>query len=217
LEGLAAAVIDRMLANGELPRTDSDRETLEKFMVLHIFRHPRMMALIRKTTTVNLGSLEGTHLGESLRDDFVVHAASFVSVLSNTKFAFVGDEEARWAKYRQQFQQFSWNLVRFHEDSLVVGHTLVCTSTVYAGEYRSYGVGLENSQRITVPLSPRAGLLLSRDGRVNRLRAEAFNRSTVGSATQFVAYGANWPQRAPSLFEDVDRLCKLRAVTDARP
>jgi hypothetical protein len=115
----------------------------------------------------------------------------------------VRDDESAHYKDRWNYivgaaLSFNWKVLRFSEDSLVLGDTTVCMSGVRPGEKPEYntawarhgiGVGWESVARVTMPLTPRLGLLLTREGRPDRLRASAFNRTTVFNAREFVLHG----------------------------
>lgn len=212
LEGEVASIVAAMEKTSKLPSRDHDRDLLERFMVLHLARHPHMTELMRSGTELDLGELHGTSTGKMLTQDFLVHAVSFTAVLGRPEHAFTGDEADRWTRYREEFARFSWSLVRYDAPSLVVGDKLVCLSGLAGtnrdnGPERQYSLfgsgGLSTCERITVPLYPHLGLLLSRGGKVSRLRAEAFNRTTVRNCRDFVAFSTRWPEQAKALHADV--------------
>ncbi|MCK2028070.1 hypothetical protein KZC56_17370 [Microbacterium sp. SSW1-47] len=155
---------------------------------------------------------------DAARRAFLAQAATFTADL-DAKFMPELHEEvkARWAEYRRVLDEFTWNVVRYEEPSLLLGDMLVCPSRLdpdRTHDQRQYGwqVGLMAAERITVALTPTTGLLLSRGDRVRRLIAETFNRSTIGAATMYVLFPGSWPSRNPTAFSNAVDLLGQRGA-----
>ncbi|MET3508810.1 hypothetical protein ABIC64_000230 [Plantibacter flavus] len=202
LEMRAAPIVRRLVSQGHAEVPEAEREILERLIVLHLQRHPVMMEFASSTVAAEQANLREHPLFERAHADYLSHAVSFAALLDDADFAYGGDEAKRWTRYRRELGQYRWSVVSFDRPSLVISDVWVCASrlTTQRGvPARAYGfVGIAEAERITVPLSPTAGLLLSRPGRT-RLRAESFNRTSIRSATDFIAHPPSWPNSAPDL------------------
>ncbi|WP_230674258.1 DUF4238 domain-containing protein [Rathayibacter sp. Leaf248] len=211
LEGEASAAI-RALLDSDSDVVPADlRPTLERFLVLHFFRHPehheRFKNEIRVEEAEKIAALGGDF--EQALSDTMVAAIAYAAVPNDTRTG--ADNPERWALYSNHFAKFTWRVVRYPKDSLVIGDRLVCTSgATGAGpnevsERASlYGfAGLAWCRRITVPLSPRVGLHLSLRRDAPPLNATLFNRTTVRNSRSFVAHAPDWSAREPELHRDV--------------
>jgi len=221
VESLAATVISELRAATTDTLTSEQREIMQRFLVLHLSRHPRMMKNIRESADVHLGPLEDSRHVAAMRQDLLAHAVSWVAYFGGPNHDLASNA-GRWERYRREFDQFSWNLVRFDKPSLIIGDTLVCTSAILpvssgATTDRAYNIGISVAERITVPLTPQLGLLLSRGGKLRTLSAIAFNRTTAGNALEFAAYATDWPDSSPDLYSSVDDDLQKRRRDRARP
>lgn len=209
LEGDTAVIASRII-RGSTTTVDPDTQrVLERFLVLHLMRHPAMMAHVHEGTAGEFVGFESLPNLDLLRRSMLAQAVSYPAALSGdeTNVGSLAIHPDRWAKYRAAFAPFTWNIVRYERPSLVLGDVLVGTSQLYPDSQRNerlYGmnaIGISEAERITVALSPRAGLLLSRGDRVRRLRAEAFNRSTIACATEWLIHPSDWATVSPDLHE----------------
>jgi hypothetical protein len=114
----------------------------------------------------------------------------------------------RWNHIVSLLWQFDWRLLRYRPGSLIISDTTVCLSGTAPGQSPQYneawarhgiGVGFETCARITMPLTPELGLLLTRNGKRARLAAERFNRTTIYNSREFVAHAPDWPHGRPRL------------------
>lgn len=108
---------------------------------------------------------------------------------------------------------FVWSLCRFRDDSLVLGDQTLCLWGVRPGGTQTIseawarhgiGIGWADVGRVTVPLAPRLGLLLTRHGAPTRSTAPAFNRATVYNARRFVAHTPTWGEGRAGLRKAFD-------------
>lgn len=223
IEGPTDAIIKRMATESALEVSAPDRETLAFFIALQWSRSRHLLGLVRK------------HMTEQLDDDMSVNvdaeaiSSSTLRVVLFPLFrawAFRNDDSVRlkekWHSIVWSVMGMEWQLIRFAEPALVVSDTLVCLSGVAEGETydapketwleHGVGVGFQNCARITVPLSPHIGLLLTRkpegdqltlwgDRETEKIPAEDFNRYTIYNSREFVAYAPNWPQECPELYD----------------
>lgn len=202
LEQRAAPIIRRLISQGHTDIRDPERETLERLIVLHLQRHPVMMQYASSTVADEQAHLREHPLFERARADYLSHAVSFAALLDDPTYAYGGNESERWTRYRREFAQYRWTVISFDRPSLVISDTWVCASrlTTHGGvPARAFGfVGIADAERVTIPLNPTTGLLLSRPGRT-WLRAESFNRTSIRSGTDFIAHPPSWPTSAPDL------------------
>ncbi|MFH6680939.1 DUF4238 domain-containing protein [Clavibacter michiganensis] len=218
VENRAAPLVQRLIAGDCSLLEGPEREVLEKLLILHHQRHPAMMEQVSRAVAPEFQRFEGIPGMEGVRRALLAQAVTFTADLDAKFIPEIRREvEARWAQYRGVFDAFTWNLVTFPEPSLVLGDMLVCPSRLARtrrADERQYGngVGLQTAERVTVALSPTTGLLLSRGDRVRRLVPEAFNRSTIGSATSYVIFPRSWPSRNPVVFKSAADLLQRRGA-----
>jgi hypothetical protein len=129
----------------------------------------------------------------------LIHLLEAWSVRNDTS---VGPKD-QWNHIVSMLGQFKWDPLRYRSSSLVVGDTTVCLYGTAQGQTsqindawarHGIGVGFETCARITMPLTPQLGLLLTRDGKPARLGAERFNQATVYESREFVAHSPDWPE-----------------------
>ena len=219
LEGDAAVVASRIIS-GILTAVDPESQgVLERFLTLHLMRHPVMMAHVHAGTATAFAGYETLPNLDALRRALLAQAVSYAAALNGdeTNAGTAAVHPERWEKYRAAFAPYTWNILRYDRPSLVLGDVLVCTSQLHPKrqfDERLYGmgaVGIGEAERITIALSPTVGLLLSRDNRVSRLRAEAFNRSTIGCATDWIVHPENWASASPDLHAHAHEMIERRA------
>lgn len=208
VEKKAAPLVRRLADGDDDVLAGPERETLEKLLILHHQRHPVMMAHIYSGTAPEFERYGHVPGMDAARRAFLAQAVTFTADLDAKFIPEIHEQiKARWAEYRKVLNEFTWNVVRYEEPSLLLGDMLVCPSRLLPGrthDERQYGwgVGLLAAERVTVALTPTTGLLLSRGDRVQRLIPEAFNRSTIGAATEYVLFPGSWPTRNPRAFPD---------------
>ncbi|PPF62148.1 hypothetical protein C5C18_06705 [Rathayibacter tritici] len=211
LESEASAAV-RVLLDSDSDAVPTDlRPTLERFLVLHFFRHPehheRFKNEIRVEEAEKIAALGGDF--EETLSDMMVAAIAYAAVPHDIRTG--ADNPERWALYSNRFAKFTWRVARYPTDSLVIGDRLVCTSgatgagpNAVSERASLYGfAGLAWCRRVTVPLSPRVGLHLSLRRDAPPLSAALFNRTTVRNSRSFVAYAPDWSIREPELYQDV--------------
>ena len=219
LEHLAAEVIAGWAHDSTASVKASEIEIIERFIVLHMFRRPSFMSATNETVDIDMGPLAGTEAGYQIRRDMMIAAVSFPALLGAPHKYLVGNESERWAEYRAQFARYEWSLQRYSEPSLIVGDSLV---SMYGDKdadpsseqwRRSYfgGGGLASALRVSLPLTPTLGLLLSRGGELKRLRAETLNRSTIFHADEMLMHHPRFQQNAPVAHRNMVALIDARA------
>lgn len=222
VEDKAAPLVARLDAGDDSVLMGSEREILEKLLILHHQRHPAMMKHVYDGTAPEFERYAHVPGIDEARLAFLAQAATFTADL-DAKFIpeMHEDVKTRWAQYRRVLDEFTWNVVRYKEPSLLLGDMLVCPSRLHPDrtrDERQYGwqVGLMTAERVTVALTPTTGLLLSRGDRVRRLIPEAFNRSTIGAATRYVLFPGSWPSRNPRAFSNAADLLAQRGANVPR-
>ena len=211
LESEVASIVRDIESREGSAVLNEERRLLQHFIVMHAFRHPTLGKGVQEDMDAELGDvrIDPEWLAALTRN-------VFVESLGYPALAFSGDhvsaaEGHRWDVYETEFKDFEWTVQRFSRPSLVIGDRLVCYSgqgpratRVLSHAAADAGIeGLGTCRRITVPLSPHSGLLLSRRGYVKRLRAEHFNRTTVRNSRSFIAYAPAWETSEADLFSSV--------------
>ncbi|WP_181137171.1 DUF4238 domain-containing protein [Rathayibacter tritici] len=193
VEAPAAAAIRAVIESDAEEVPGELRPILSRFLALHVFRHPVISATVQRDVereqSVNLTAPDAH---EGALKDIMVEAMSSPT----------GKDPGPAVRV---LEQLAWAAVRFDSEALVIGDRLACTSGLapqgaWASVSRaaSYGVvGLDRCERVTVPLSPRVGLILTRGAVAPQLSAREFNRTTVRNGRLFVAYDPSWPEREP--------------------
>ncbi|WP_424449904.1 DUF4238 domain-containing protein [Microbacterium arborescens] len=208
VESPAAPLVSRLNNGDDSVLEEPQREILEKLLILHHQRHPAMMKHVTGETAPEFEGYRHVPGIDAAFRAFLAQAVSFTADLDAMFMPEMHDRvKARWAQYRRVLDEFTWNVVRYDDPSLLFGDMLVCPSRLAPGrthDEREYGwgIGLMSAERVTVALTPTTGLLLSRGDRVRRLIPEAFNRSTIGCATMYVLYPGSWPTRNPRVFSN---------------
>ncbi|UQB17877.1 DUF4238 domain-containing protein (plasmid) [Clavibacter nebraskensis] len=216
VESKAAVLLARLVGGDDSVIRGPDRESIEKLLILHHHRHPAIMQHVSGRTAPEAEAHEHTPEISAAFRAFLAQAVTFTADL-DAKFSPGTHEQSkvRWAQYRRALDEFTWNIVRYPEPSLLLGDMLVCPSRLAPGrrlDERQYGwtFGLLAAERVTIALTPTVGLLLSRDSHQRTLIPEAFNRSTIGSATRFVIVPRSLPSRNPTVFSNAVDLLQQR-------
>ena len=218
VEDKAAPLVARLDAGDNSVLVEPEREILEKLLILHHQRHPAMMMHVYDGTAPKFESYAHVPGIDAARRALLAQAVTFTADLDAKFIPEIHENvKARWAEYRRVLNEFTWNVVRYREPSLLLGDMLVCPSRLDPArtlDERQYGwqVGLAAAERVTVALTPTTGLLLSRGDRVRTLIPEAFNRSTIGAATMYVLFPGSWPSRNPRAFSNAVDLLGRRGA-----
>jgi hypothetical protein len=94
--------------------------------------------------------------------------------------------------------------------ALLISDTVVCLSGLASGETteapdrllnHGVGIGFGTCERVTVPLTPNLGLLITRSPEAPRIGAREFNSYTIFNSREFVACSPEWPPRRRALYE----------------
>lgn len=217
LESAAAAIVGRLATETSAPLLVDDIATLQYFLAMQVVRHRTLMARIRASVVTDFAA-DGF---PNNPDTDAVIDYTLVSAIEYPMDAYAArerpDDEAsiRWREYQKHFGDYTWRLQRYRTPSLIVGDTLVAMSGVRTDvevrarigtESADLGMaGLANSRRITVPLTPKLGLLLHRSKDPASIEATTFNRSTVKNSRELVAFHPSWPGARSDLYEQVAR------------
>lgn len=218
LEAEASIAIQEIIDSNVATVPHSVREILVRLLVLHALRHRALRDMIRDDFIEENGEILECFGRDATREitNWVVAAQAMPAFADDIRAA--GDGAARMSVYHDLFQHFDWHVIRYQRPSLIIGDKLVCASGLWqlGNDGVSYEASLEGraglarSWRVTVPLSPACGLILSRNGAVTHLGAKEFNKTTVLNAREFIAYPSNWPLQEPALAKFVDRIFRSR-------
>lgn len=193
VEQLAAEAIVRLDSRGSI---DPDtREALEWFLGLQWSRHRHLFNQIASEVDDHGRSaqdLQSSLLRVKLVPLFSARQAS-------------QDPTARpkdqWDPVVGDLNGFTWHVARFRSNALLLGDNLLCFNGVrpggisqYGPVWAAHGLGLpmREAKRLTIPLGPRLGLLLTREGARSRIDAAEFNRSTIFNSREFVLHPPGW-------------------------
>lgn len=205
VESAAAAVMSQLVDGAEL---DADRQsTMAWFLALQWHRSRYLLDAVAASL-----DHEGFTAQEIQTSILQVALVPFFSAWQyrNDETA---DPKSRWDSIVADTGSFDWSLCRFRRDSLVLGDQTLCLWGVRPGGVamvnkawarHGIGVGWGDVARVTVPLAPKLGLLLTRPGAPTRLAAPAFNRATVYNARRFVVHAPTWGEGRPALVAEFD-------------
>ncbi len=200
-----SAPLIRALAAGEYSTVPEEmRDTLQRFILMNLMREPGLLErIVPEVLAEQDAQLMQLPDANRLIHDLGIAALAW-PIPGSEHDPAIRSYPGRDDAYADVFAEFKWNVVRFSDDTLVLGDRLVCTyglSKPSTGEVSlrdsHFGAaGLAFSDRVTVPLSPRFGLLLSRAGRPETLTSVAFNRATVLNSQSFVIHHPTWRSSA---------------------
>lgn len=206
IEGEAATAISELVEGAEL---DRDRQwILAWFLALQWHRSRYLLDSV--AAEVARGGLTPEEVQTSILRVVMV---PFFSAWHNRN-----DMTVRY-KYRWDvvveatMGSFAWSLCRYRDNSLVLGDQTLCMWGVRTGgratineawARHGIGIGWDDVGRVTVPLTPRLGLLLTRPGAPTRLTAPVFNRATVYNARRFALHTPTWGEGRAGLVKAFD-------------
>lgn len=214
IEGEAAVAVNELLNGAEL---DRDRQwALAWFFALQWYRSRYLLDSVAA----------GVGRGPLNREEMQT------SILQAVMFPFLSAWHERNdpnVRYKDRWDpivaatmgSFTWSLCRFRANSLVLGDQTLCLwgvrpggeATVNAAWARhGIGVGWGDVARVTVPIAPQLGLILSRPGASTRLGAPAVNRATVYNSRRFVAHAPNWAEGSGRLRRSLDEALETQRM-----
>ena len=210
IEAAAAASLGA-LVDGE-PLDEERRSALRWFLALQWRRHRYLFNAIHSEietpSDLSKAEIQSGLLRVSLMPLFSAWR------LRNDTSAYYKD---RWDYVESTLSSYKWRLVRYRSDVLVIGDTTLCSwgtrppnEPGYNAALARHGLGvpLHAAARLTVPLTPRLGLLMTHDEKTQRLDAKTFNRATVYNSREFVAHARGWtptnPEVGASLMRDLE-------------
>jgi Protein of unknown function (DUF4238) len=197
IEGAAAAAIVELRAARTRTVSTHQREVLSFLIALQWTRSRFLLTALRRGV---LG--RETPMDESNRSLGLLNIA--ISVLepwaARQRSAF--DPKERYCSIESLLAGWDWRVYRPRGQQLVIADNVVSMWGVAAGATSSMpeawtrhgvGVGFGNCARITVPLAPDLGLVLTPRGQSSRaIRPAEFNRATIYSSREFVAHHPSW-------------------------
>lgn len=196
IEGAAAKVISEIRVNKSRRIPDGGREVLGFLIALQWVRSRFLLDLLDASVhdpekpVDELGKSIGVRqILYSLLMPWAARAAGEVDPKEVSCYIVDWLEHGPW----------TWRVYRPAAPKLIVGDNLVCMWDVADGEtsqmpapwtYHGVSLGFANCARITVPLAPDLGLVISRTGQSydRSISAAAFNQATIYNSREFVAY-----------------------------
>lgn len=223
IEGSAAAVIDELLGPATRGVSPDQRDTLSWFIALQWQRHRFLLDLLRKHILRDHPVNESDPEYEFATKSLGLHAI-LTSVLSpwQVRNDPTADPKDRWNNIVSVLGSMTWKVLRPRQPSLVVSDNIVCLSGLAAGHeaqlpvafaQHGIGVGFENAQRVTVPLAPTLGLVISRtEADANKTNTRLINRFTVYNSREFVAHPPEWPAMYPQRYKLIEQDLHLQRM-----
>lgn len=207
IESAASDVVRRLTERPRDKLGAEDKDVLAWFLSLQWSRHRHLLGSVRREMESNNDgvSYDG---GEKAATSAVLMANMF-PLFSAWRIRQDLDSRPkdRWNSVVSDLHQLQWSVLRYKAPSLVVSDNIVCISGVAAGEthqaprpaWLAHGVGIAfwNCARVTVPLTPNMGLLLTRESPRYKMKCTDFNQYTVFNSREFVAYSTGWPATRP--------------------
>ena len=213
LEGHTAQVIEELCRASSSDVDSEAKEVLGFFIALQWMRHRFVLELMR-STVLGQRSIDA----DDPAYEYATKSLGLFNVLAGVldPWALRDDPRAdykdRWSPIPSRLSTWSWRLFRPNRDALVISDNVVCLSGLAAGEQspmppawtlHGVGIGFGNCRRVTVPLSPRLGLIVARDAKdLRNVKSSGFNRWTIYNSREFVAYMPSWPTSEPKLYHD---------------
>jgi hypothetical protein len=194
IEDAAATVITRLRQSTARTLTDEEREVLGFLIALQWSRSRFLLMVMRRHV-----------LGRDTPIDNTNRSLGLLNIVTNALYPWearannVFDPKERACPIADRLYGWKWRAYRPTADKLVIADNVVSMWGVAAGEtgvmpeaWARHGVGLGfgNCARITVPLAPNLGLVITRPGQDRRrnVTAAAFNQATVYNSREFVAH-----------------------------
>jgi hypothetical protein len=213
LEGEAATTIDRLCQATYSDVDLGEREILSFFIALQWSRHRFLLDLVRKTV------LSDTPVSaDDPAYDFATKSLGLFQILAGVlepwalRDDLTADYKERWSSIPSTLSTWFWRLFRPREDTLIISDNVVCLSGLSPGEeplvppawtLHGVGIGFRNCRRVTVPLSPKLGLVVARTAKdTTNIRSSDFNKWTTYNSREFVAYNPEWPTSQPKLYNE---------------
>jgi hypothetical protein len=212
IEGAAATVIRDLLTAKNRQPSPEQQEVLAWLIALQWQRHRLLLDLLRakllRDNPVGPDSPEYEYATKSLG----LHAIFTGIILPwQSREDPTASLKERWNPIVSRLSEMSWRLLRPRRPALVVSDNLVCLSGLAAGyapelppAYYKHGIGLgfESFQRLTMPLAPTLGLVISRDkDDAAKVTSRKMNSLTVWNSREFVAHSPDFASSEPGMHE----------------
>lgn len=214
LEGQVSKVVDDLAGSRSRELTDDQQDVLAWFLALQWTRHPGILDSNRR-----LLAERGIYVdGEAQFTAAQQLSAPLLLKVGHLLWAWEASRNPnsspkdRWNELLPKLHSFSWKICRYRSPALIVSDMSVALTGLRPGSttelpmvWQRHGVGIsfDNCLRITVPLDPHFGLLLTRDGGPEQITAPQFNKHTLYNSREFIAFSPQWPQLAPKLYTAV--------------
>lgn len=210
IEGAAASVVTELRSNRTRSTTVDQRETLGFLIALQWARSRFLLMVVRRDILGRDTPAEGPNRSLGLLN-IITSVLEPWAARQRGEF----DPKERFCAIADQLDSWSWHVYRPTGPKLIISDNIVSMWGVAEGKAalapeawtrHGVGVGFGNCARITVPLAPDLGLVLTPPGQAHRgISAAAFNRATIYNSREFVAHHpASLPdQLQQSLAEDL--------------
>jgi hypothetical protein len=195
IEGAAATVVSTLLQNGQRVPDERQREVLGFLIALQWHRSRFLIDTLQRSVLEPGATVD--ELARSLGIRQIIYNL-LAPWYARANDAFDPKETACSIVDRLGYGPWDWRLYRPTSAKLIVGDNLVCMDGVADGEAvevpeswtrHGMGVGFGNCARITMPIAPTLGVIITRRNQVHRaVTAATFNRATVFNAREFVAH-----------------------------
>jgi hypothetical protein len=193
IEGTAATATTELRESPARTVTDHQREALSFLIALQWMRSRFHLAVLRRHVLGPDTPIDDTNRSLGLLN-------IVMSVLepwaARRRGAF--DPKERFCSIESLLASWHWRVYRPTGPKLVIADNVVSMSGVATGQTglmpeawtrHGSGVGFGNCARITVPLAPELGLVLTPRGQTPRsISAAEFNRATIYNSREFVAH-----------------------------
>jgi Protein of unknown function (DUF4238) len=193
IEGAAAAVVVDLRAARERTVSARQREVLSFLIALQWTRSRFLLMVVRRAV---LG--RDTPMDESNRSLGLLNIVASVLEPWAARQRGAFDPKERFCSIESLLAGWDWRVYRPTGQKLVVADSVVCMWGVAVGAgslmpeawtRHGVGVGFGNCARITVPLAPDLGLVLTPRGQIpHRIGPAEFNRATIYNSREFVAH-----------------------------
>lgn len=211
IEGAAATVVTELRGSRTRSVTPEQREVLGFLIALQWARSRFLLMVVRREVLGRDTPVEGTHRSLGLLN---IVATVLEPWAARQRDAF--DPKERSCVIVDRLESWDWQVYRPTGPKLVIADNVVSMWGVAKGKVglapeawtrHGIGVGFGTCARVTVPLAPDLGLVLTPPEQGTRgVSAAEFNRSTIYNSREFVAHhpAALPDQLQRRLAEDLD-------------
>lgn len=197
IEGSAATVVEG-LRTARTRTVNADQQEVLSFLIALQWARSRFVLMVVRRDVLGRDTL----MDESNRSLGLLNIVASVLDPWAARQRGADDPKERFCSIESLLAGWDWRMYRPRGQLLVVADNVVSMWGIAAGAVSSMpeawtrhgvGVGFGSCARITLPLAPDLGLVLTPRGQVpRRIGIAEFNRATIYNSREFVAHDPGW-------------------------